>query len=60
MLRNNHFSKSSRIFLSIKKAMKILGYLVGSVVLLLAACLAYFHFKGIPCSSRRHSLKDRF
>lgn len=31
-----------------KKAMKILGYLLGSAVLLLAACLAYFHFKGIP------------
>ena len=31
-----------------KKAMKVLGYLLGSVVLLLAACLAYFHFKGVP------------
>lgn len=28
--------------------MKILGYLLGSVVLLLAACAAYFNFKGIP------------
>lgn len=31
-----------------KKAMKILGYLLGSVILLLAACAAYFNFKGIP------------
>ncbi|HRI60541.1 MAG TPA: cytochrome c [Saprospiraceae bacterium] len=28
--------------------MKILGYLLGSVVLLLAACAAYFNFNGIP------------
>ncbi|MBX2891167.1 MAG: c-type cytochrome [Saprospiraceae bacterium] len=31
-----------------KKAMKIIGYLLGSIVLLLAACLAFFHFKGVP------------
>lgn len=31
-----------------KKAMKFFGYLLGSVMLLLAAGLAYFHFKGIP------------
>ena len=31
-----------------KKAMKILSYLLGSIVLLLAASAAYFNFKGIP------------
>jgi len=31
-----------------KKAMKILGYLVGSLVLLVVTCLTYFYFKGIP------------
>jgi mono/diheme cytochrome c family protein len=30
------------------KAMKMLGYLLGSAVLLLAAGAAYFHIKGIP------------
>ncbi len=31
-----------------KKAVKILGYLLGGAALLLASCLAYFHFKGVP------------
>ena len=31
-----------------KKAMKILGYAMGGVVLLLACAATYFHFKGIP------------
>ena len=31
-----------------KKVFKILGYLLGSLALLLVVCLGYFHFRGIP------------